>query len=84
MKIDVLSVGLRAKNFILVSVLFLFRLWTHVPQVILFKELVTHHDILKIYRIIQYSKNIFKCNMVKNILKIYKKIIYLLKKIICV
>ena len=24
------------------------------------------HDVLKIYRIIQYSKDIFKCNMVKN------------------
>ena len=34
---------------------------------------VTHNHILKIYRIIQYSKNIFKCNMVKNIFKISKK-----------
>ena len=46
------------------------------------KGLVTHSDILKIYRIIQYSKNIFKCNMVKNIFKIYKNIKFLLKKII--
>ena len=44
------------------------------------KGLVTHNDILKIYGIIQYSKNIFKCNMVKNINKIYKKIALLLKK----
>ena len=49
-----------------------------------YKGLVTHNDILKIYRIIQYSKNIFKCNMVKNIFKIYKKITFLLKKIISV
>ena len=46
------------------------------------KGLVTHNHILKIYRIIQYSKNVFKCNMVKNILKIYKKITFLLKKVI--
>ena len=32
--------------------------------------LVTHNDIPKIYIIIQYFKNIFKCNMVKNILEI--------------
>ena len=50
----------------------------------MYKGLVTHNDILKIYRIIQYSKNIFKCNMVKNIFKIYKKITFLLKKIISV
>ena len=43
-----------------------------------------HNDILKKYRIIQYSKNIFKCNMAKNIFKMYKKIIFLLKKIISV
>ena len=41
--------------------------------------LVTH-DILKIYEIIQYSKNIFKCNMVKNSFEIYKKTTFLLKK----
>ena len=41
---------------------------------------ITHNDILKIYRIIQYSKNIFKYNMVKNIFKIYKNNIFLLKK----
>ena len=46
-----------------------------------YKGLVTHNDILKIYRIIQYSRNIFKCNNAKNILKIYKKITFLLKKI---
>ena len=46
-----------------------------------FKGLVTHNDILKIYRIIQYFKNIFKRNMVKIIFKIYKKIRFLLKKI---
>ena len=50
----------------------------------LFKGFVTHNDILKIYRIIQYSKNIFECNMVKNIFKIYKKITFFLKKIIFV
>ena len=50
----------------------------------MYKGLVTHNDILKIYRIIQYSKNIFKCNIVKNIFKIYKKIKFLLQKIICV
>ena len=48
------------------------------------KGLVTHNNILKICRIIQYSKNIFKCNMVKNIFKIYKKVTFLLKKIISV
>ena len=48
------------------------------------KGLVTHNDILKIYRIIQYFKNIVKCNMVKNIFKTYKKITFLLKKIISV
>ena len=32
-----------------------------------FKVLVTLNEILKIYRIIQYFKNIFKCDMVKNI-----------------
>ena len=31
-----------------------------------YKGLVTHNDILKIYRIIKYFKNIFKCNMVTN------------------
>ena len=45
------------------------------------KGLVTHNNILKIYRTTQYSKNISKCNMVKNILKIYEKITFLLKKI---
>ena len=50
----------------------------------MYKGLVTHNDILKIYRIIQYSKNIFKCNMIKNIFKICKKITFLLKKIISV
>ena len=49
-----------------------------------FKVLVTLKEILKIYRIIQYFKNIFKCNMVKNIFKIDKKIAFLLKKIISV
>ena len=34
-----------------------------------FKVLVTLNEILKIYRIIQYFKNIFKCDMVKNIFK---------------
>ena len=48
------------------------------------KGLVTHSDILKIYRIIQYSKGIFKCNMVKNIFKMYKKITFLLKKVFSV
>ena len=48
------------------------------------KELVTYHDIPKIYRIIRYSKNILKFNMVKNIFKIYKKITVLLKKLISV
>ena len=46
-----------------------------------FKGLVTHNDILKTYIIIQYFKNIFKRNMVKNIFKIYKMIRFLLKKI---
>ena len=32
----------------------------------------------------QYPKNIFECNMVKNIFKIFKKITFLLKKIISV
>ena len=27
------------------------------------KGLLTHDDIMKMYRIIQYSKDIFKCNM---------------------
>ena len=40
------------------------------------KGLVTHNDIPKIYRIFQYSKDIFKCNMVKNIFKIYEKIVF--------
>ena len=31
---------------------------------------VTHNEILKIYRIIQYFKNIFKRNMVKNIFEV--------------
>ena len=48
------------------------------------KGLVTHNDILKIYRVIQYFKNIFKCDMVKDIFKIYEKITFLLKKIISV
>ena len=38
----------------------------------MFKGLVTHNDILKIYTIIQYLKNIFRCNMVKNIFRIMK------------
>ena len=46
--------------------------------------LVTHNDILKICRIIQYSKNNFKYNMVKNSFKIYKKITFLPKIIISV
>ena len=46
--------------------------------------IVTHNDILKIYRIVQYFKNIFKCNTVKNIFKIYKQITFLLKKVISV
>ena len=45
-----------------------------------YKGLVTHNDILKICRITQYSKNIFKYAVVKNIFKIYKKITFLLKK----
>ena len=56
-------------------------LYIHLHQLnSLFKRLVTHNDILKIYKIIQYSENIFKCNMGKNIFKIYKKITFLLKK----
>ena len=46
--------------------------------------LATHYNILKIYGIIQYSTNIFKCNLVKIIFEIYKKITFLLKKIISV
>ena len=41
--------------------------------------LVTHYDFLKIYRIIQYFRNTFKSNMVKNIFKVYKKTTFLLK-----
>ena len=48
------------------------------------KGLVTHNDIQKIYRIIQYFKNIFKCNMVKNIFKIYKDKIFTQKNNFCV
>ena len=60
-------------------------LYIHLHQLnSLFKGLVTHNDILKIYRIIQHSKNIFKCNMGKNIFKIYQKLTFLLKKIISV
>ena len=40
-----------------------------------YKGLVTHSDILKIYRIVQYSKSISQCNIVKNIFKIHKEII---------
>ena len=53
-------------------------------QIIMYKGLIIQNDILKIYRSIQYSKNIFKCNMVKNIFKIYQKVTFLLKKIISV
>ena len=72
----------------------LFLLWTKETAFFLYfyhgiilyssKGLVTHNYILKIHRVIQYSKNIFKCNLVKNILKIYKKITFLLLKIIYV
>ena len=31
-----------------------------------------HNDILKIYRIIQYFRNICKCNMVKKFFRMYK------------
>ena len=37
------------------------------------KGLVTHNDILKIYRIIQYSRNILKCNVIKHVLKYMKR-----------
>ena len=46
--------------------------------------LATLYNILKIYGIIQFSKNIFKCNLLKIIFEIYKKITLLLKKIISV
>ena len=39
-----------------------------------------HTTIFNILKIIQYSKNILKCNIVKNIFKIYKKITFVLKK----
>ena len=37
------------------------------------KGVVTHNDILKIYRIIQYSRNILKCNVIKHVLKYMKR-----------
>ena len=37
------------------------------------KGLVTHNDILKIYRIIQYPRNILKCNVIKHVLKYMKR-----------
>ena len=49
-------------------------------KIVVCKGLITHNDILNIYRIIQYFKNIFKFNIVKNIFKMYKKITFLLKK----
>ena len=49
-----------------------------IKEINLFKGLVTHNHILKIYRIIQYSGNIIKCNMVKNIFEICIKITFLL------
>ena len=41
-----------------------------------------HNDILKIYRIIQYFRNICKCNMVKKFFRMYKMFTFLLKKIV--
>ena len=54
--------------------------FSHSVLIFVPEGLVTHNNILKTSRIIQYFKNIFKCNMVKNIFKIYKKITFLLKK----
>ena len=48
------------------------------------KGLVTHNDILKIYRNIQYSKNIYKCNMVKNVLTYIKRSHFYSKNNFCI
>ena len=47
----------------------------------LYKGLITNNDILKIYRIIKYFKDISKRNMVKNIFKIKKRSYFYSKKI---
>ena len=49
-----------------------------------YKGLVTHNDILKICRITQYSKNIFKYAVVKNIFKILKRLHFYSKSNFCI